>query len=371
MTNEPFLRPRLTGPRFEGHAIPLELLSDLAVLEEMVIEVAKWLYLKENQSRKRTPRGFTDDIGLNLTAVEEGSAVPVINLVIASSLLFPSQSPEYFEKARDCIISAIDAADQNKSISEYLPDRVLGYFDRFGRSLRDGEGIEFTLPSSTRTARLTKEVRRKLILKSFNVKELTEEVTVHGLVHEADQSAMTFQVQLIDNRKIPAPMAIQHWDTILEAFAGYKQGVRVRLQGIGRVDRRDRLLKIESVEHISILDPLDVPARMDELKLLKDGWLDGKGVAPVSAQIDWFADAFSTRYPEDLQLPHVYPTGDGNVQLEWSLKSHEASLEVNLDKHEAYWHALNLATNDEADMQLQLDDENDWLRLIETLQKLG
>lgn len=43
----PFLCPRMVGPRFDGHAIPLELLKDLAVLEEMIIEIAKWCYLQE------------------------------------------------------------------------------------------------------------------------------------------------------------------------------------------------------------------------------------------------------------------------------------------------------------------------------------
>jgi hypothetical protein len=41
MSTEPFLTPRLVGDRFEGHAIPLEVLKDFAVLEEMIVEVAK------------------------------------------------------------------------------------------------------------------------------------------------------------------------------------------------------------------------------------------------------------------------------------------------------------------------------------------
>lgn len=61
-----FLSPRLEGDRFNEHAIPLELLKDLAVLEEMVIEVAKWWYLQDHKDRRRTPRGFTDGIALSL-----------------------------------------------------------------------------------------------------------------------------------------------------------------------------------------------------------------------------------------------------------------------------------------------------------------
>ena len=80
-----FLRPRLVGKRFEGHSIPLELLGDLAVLEAMVIEVAKWRYLQDNPNRKRSPRKFTEGISLTLTSVEQGSAVAVIAIAIDRS----------------------------------------------------------------------------------------------------------------------------------------------------------------------------------------------------------------------------------------------------------------------------------------------
>ena len=86
MNTEPFLRPRLTGRRFEGHAIPLEFLKDLAVLEEMIVEVAKWRFLEKNPDRTRSPRGFTKGIELKLTGVEDGSAIAVISLVVASGM---------------------------------------------------------------------------------------------------------------------------------------------------------------------------------------------------------------------------------------------------------------------------------------------
>jgi hypothetical protein len=75
-----FLRPKLVGKRFEDHSIPLELLGDLAVLEAMVIEVAKWCYLQDKPDRKRSPRNFTDGTSLTLTAVEDGSDIAAIAL---------------------------------------------------------------------------------------------------------------------------------------------------------------------------------------------------------------------------------------------------------------------------------------------------
>jgi hypothetical protein len=118
---------------------PLEVLADFAVLSEMILEVAKWKYREENASRHRVPRGFSEDISLKLTGVEEGSAIPVIALVVSSALLLPPESEHYFYEARDSIISAVAAAEHGSRITDHLPERLLGYFDRFGRSDR----IEF------------------------------------------------------------------------------------------------------------------------------------------------------------------------------------------------------------------------------------
>ena len=50
-----FLTPRLVGKRFEGHAIPFEVLKNMAVLEDLVIEAAKWKYMQAHPDRQRDP----------------------------------------------------------------------------------------------------------------------------------------------------------------------------------------------------------------------------------------------------------------------------------------------------------------------------
>lgn len=59
MERVPFLKPRMAGSRFDDHAIPLDMLKEFAVLEEMIVEVAKWHYLNDHPKRERSPRGFT------------------------------------------------------------------------------------------------------------------------------------------------------------------------------------------------------------------------------------------------------------------------------------------------------------------------
>ena len=379
MNEDIFLQPRLVGPRFEGTAIPLEFLKDLAVLEEMIVEVAKWRFLQDNPGRARSPRGFSDGVQLKLTGVDDGSAKPVIKLFIAANIaansLFPPQ--KYYEQARDSIISAIGAAERNTSISEHLPDTALGYFDRMGRSLREGEAMEFTsptLPALSPPARLTRETRRKLVLAPTTVKEMTEEASVRGHIYEVDQKKKTFRIQLIGGHKVlDIPIPPQHFKVILDASVEYKEGrgARVLLQGVGRFDRKERLQGFESIEHISILEPLDVPARLDELRGLKDGWLEGRGKAPSSDGLNWLAQTFEQNFPDGIPLPFVYPTADGGVQAEWSLGPHEVSLEIDLETHKGQWHCLNMQTDADDSDELSLGDAIGWEWLVAQIRRLA
>jgi len=93
MNSQEYLRPRLIGPRFENHAIPLEFLRDLAVLNEMIQEGAKAQFLKAHPDRKRSPRGFGDDFTLVLSNVGEGGVIPVISLLFAMSGLIRMALP--------------------------------------------------------------------------------------------------------------------------------------------------------------------------------------------------------------------------------------------------------------------------------------
>lgn len=114
------------------------------------------------------------------------------------------------------------------------------------------------------------------------------------------------------------------------------------------------------IEHTRLLDPLDVPARLEELKALRDGWLNGRGIAPVPAGLDWLAVEIKTRYPEELPLPYVYPVAEGGVRLEWSITPHEISLEIDLGQKSGEWHTLNLDTDVDESRALNLDDEAAW-----------
>lgn len=364
--NQEFLKPRLVGTRFDEHSVPLEFLKDFAALEEMIIEVAKWKFLQGHPDRTRTPRGFTDGLELHLTQVEDGSAIPVIALVFGT--LFPSANATYFDQAREAIIEAVASANQNQDGTSQLPPNLLSYFDRFGRSLREGESMEFTA-ANRQVARLTTEARRKLI-RASQVVEWTEEASLLGMISEADQARMSFELELKDGTKLTAPLNSQHLDTVLEAFSGYRKGIRVQLQGVVKKNRQDQLKSIESVEHVSPLDPLDVAARMEELAELQDGWLDGKGHAPERSVLNWLARSFEVNFDPDLPLPYLYPTAEGGVQAEWSIDNWEVTLDIDLLKQTAEYQALQLTTQACTECVLDLSQPSAWQQLNDSLKQL-
>ena len=353
MSETTFLRPRLIGARFESHSIPLGLLKNLAALEKMIIEVAKLEFLKDHPNRRRVPRGFAGGIELKLTGIEDGSAVLEISLFVDKP---PFPNKKYFERARDVIIRAIGDAEESKAI----PEKTLRYFDKIKRRLREDEAIEFITPDS-RFADITSEQRAQYI--PSTVKQLKADTAVRGTVPEINQGDMTFQIQLFDGQQIKAPIAPQHFDAILEAFNGYKNDLRFLFQGVGRFNLIKKLLEFDSIERISLLHELDISAQLDDLRLLKDGWLEGRGKAPSQDGLDWLSQAFKNYYSGDLPLPYLYPTEPGGVQAEWSLGRNEITLEIDLAEHAGYFHALHIEDDTEKTRTLDLGSETHWIEL--------
>ena len=372
MADTDFLRPRLCGTRFEGGVIPLEVLGDLRALGVMLIDVAKWSFLQQNPDRERSPRGFADGVELKLMRIEDGSAIPVIGIVPTSpqrsldSPGMPFRFREYFEVARDAIVSAIAAAEAGESVSEHLPQKCLSYFDRVGRSLRDDEAIEFSSPAREVVTKLTKESRRALVLASAR-QELTEPVQLRGCVPEADQEKRTFHLQLASGSRVPGPMSDEHFESIMEAFNGYSEHAKVLLDGIGKWNRQQRLVGIEDIQHVALLDPLDVASCLAELRELKKGWLDGEGRAPDHAGLDWLESQFDRLYPDDLPLPHLCPTAEGGVHAEWSFPPLEVGVEIDLEERRAVWYSVDVASDKDRTRGLNLVDEQEWAWLVDQI----
>ena len=111
--------------------------------------------------------------------------------------------------------------------------------------------------------------------------------------------------------------------------------------------------------------------QLDKLRLLQDGWLDGIGKAPSSAGLIWLREAFEYNYPDEVPVPHLYPTEAGGVHAEWSLDRNEITLDVNLGTRLGEWHVLNTVSDDVCERTLNCDDAADWRWLVGRIQGMA
>ena len=377
-THKNFLAPRLTGKRFDDHSIPLELLEDFAAFEQLLIEMAKVIYLEKNESRIRVPRGFEDSVSLKLYDVGEGSAIPKIALIYALATaklatptleLFPEANYTYFEEARDRIYNGINAANVGEKITGFIPENLLGFFNKIGKRLKDDEAINFN-PQSEKNLKLDRATRKKLVLASSSIKQVTEETTIIASIPEADKSKQTFTLLLSSAQRINTEIPEPHYETILKAFNEYENNCKVSVKGIGRFNQFDKLEGFESIEQISIIDPLDVIYRLDEISLLEDGWLNGEGIAPKKHELEWFLNMFEGNFDKNLPLPFIFPTPEGGIQTEWSFQNYEISLKIDFESKDANYHELNFLDDSEVEEKFTLDNPQSWEKLNSKLNNL-
>lgn len=122
---------------------------------------------------------------------------------------------------------------------------------------------------------------------------------------------------------------------------------------------------------VSASASLRIRARLDSMRNLEDGWLEGAGIAPNVGGLDWLAEAFARQYPEQTPRPYLYPTAEGGVQAEWSFTGWRASLEVDLSSHGGNWFALNLETDSAEERQLRCDEAADWQWLVRRIHDMS
>lgn len=356
-----FLKPRLVGERFNGHSIPVEVLKDWAAFEGLVVEAARWLYLEEYPGRKRMPRRFAQNFALHLTRVDNGSAVPVFEYLNPPGTLIPDAFAHWFEKARDRILLTIDAAGRGQSFDNLLPKSLLAYFDQFGRSMRDDERFEFFRGDMQTPVVYDNRVRKTLVLKSAMFYR-TEE-SVRGAMSELNLENLTFTLKLISGEKVVGHFNGELRSAALDALQSYGDSL-VMVEGAVVRDHQDNRKRIEQVTRIEPLDPLDVPARLESLGLLRDGWLNGAGLRLPPEGLAWLTKVWTERWPEETPLPHLYPTPTGGVQLEWSFDVCSATFELDLETRQGEFLAV-LTSDGEVmqELELDLDDAEAWQAL--------
>lgn len=370
-TEEEFAAPVLHGRRFDGHAIPLDVLKELETYQRLIVDVAKALFLQRHNERQRLPKGFEARLQLSLRQVEEGSAMPV--LLRAKTEPLPGQAtllpldPDDFELARDLISDVVKSANDGAALPRKFPRALLVRFNQFGRSLLPDESIELRASRQARGPSYNHAIRKKLVL--MEEKSISNPVDLEGRIFEANVEKGTFQVDTHQG-KVPGCFSKALEQQVATALKEHER-LRVRLLGTGRFDAQDRLKEIEELDDILFLEEgqlsvHDLEVRVEELKQLQKGWLDGdqgdpldhSGLEQVHALLAGLAEQ------EELPIPYLYPTVEGCLRAEWTVGTWELSAVINLAEGTTSLDAVDADTGAGKEGSLNLFEAGGRLELV-------
>lgn len=357
MNTEILLEPRFTGERFRANTLPLSLLRDLEALQGIILEIAKDEFRRANPNRQRTPRGFSEGLTLHLVGSREGSYVAQIGRVIDSTVL-PGLDPrtQAARAACDRFVETIaHAQDSTQGASTPLPSGAWSYVERFGRGLHDGEAI-YLVRRQGSTVQFTRELRRRLLLTRPGAQMLTDEVELVVKLGDVRPKDQSITIELADGRSVSATVTDQQLEELSDVRVGEFGTSWLRVSGVGSFDRSQQLQLVDEVTVIELLDPLDPRVQLEKLKVLRDGWLDGEGVALSLDLLTRVGAWFDEHLSDDTTLPRLYPTPEGGVEAEWLIDRLDVSIEFDEAAGSIEWHAMDLDTGVADQKTIEFDD---------------
>jgi len=346
---------RFVGERFENARLPLNMIDDLKLFNQMVLEVAGQIYREKHPDVQRLPKGFKSQ-SLSITKIENGSAIVQLGLPLhgTQTTLVPTDSDE-------CIIEAVDAVSAHLTCSSISKDSsryekiISPYCSKFGKGLKEDEKIIFS--NGSETFEYTYSTRASL------VKELIKyesDIELYCTVEEMDRVKQKFRVSYVNQecsvKTINIPFGSISEDDINEAMMN-NNGQRVLITGTGIFTKGD--LEEIRVYSFDLLDPRDVQARIDDLLSLKDNWYEGQGKRLDRASAKLFADSFDMNNPLPDNLPRIYPTPEGGLELEWEKPN--ITMYVSLPDFKA--ELILLDSEEEEVKELDLKSEENWKKL--------
>ena len=117
----------------------------------------------------------------------------------------------------------------------------------------------------------------------------------------------------------------------------------------------------------NILSPLNIAARLDEIRSMTDNWPQGTNTALRARDLDWLDRAFQDHYPEDYAFPYAFLTSEGEMEFEWHTRGGDLVLTVDLAGRNGEYTFIDLSGAVQRHTPVNLSDQSGWERVVREL----
>lgn len=238
------------GERFEGHVLDARALGEVSHFLKMITETAKAVWRAEHLDRKNLPARFEERIGLCLRRIEEGSAVPPLELFLEE----PDQK-EMFEPEHPQVKTAIrlarnvyGAIARDAPLPDGFPRDLISEYERWGETLAEDEAIEI-VEDGEEPVRMTASLRSRLA--SLLEASHEDQVDISGEVVEADIRHKRFQVWLEERAAVTVEFAPEQEDEVTTALRDHKT-LRLHVKGRGKFSSEGKLERVAQVSELRL-----------------------------------------------------------------------------------------------------------------------
>lgn len=343
-------RLRYVGKRFDDARLPVDVLSDLPAFRDLLAAFARDGWRALNSDRQRVPKGFDKGLSFDLLAIEEGSAVPKLswNRRTAQTHLpgFADELEEIVDASFNEIVALIDGAGHGR-FPKSLPSEHVRALNKLGAGLRDDERIEFqgTHGSDGKVVYLDNDRRKKLITRVRETYQARFEGigTLVGTRASDKDGYISFkttehgEIEVMVDRE-----RVKEFDGNI--YVDIQFDLQIEL------DNNDRFRGVIEVHDVGLIDAqigaelVRCRTRLDDIRMLPEGWHDGRGLAIGPAAVA-AADKFLSRRPSLSGAYKIFPTEDGGVLFEFEINAWDLSVEFAADgRVEIYGVQLNGAS---------------------------
>ncbi len=152
------------GKRFENGHLDVDVAPELKAYRDLVMDVAKSLWQRENSDRQRLPRQFERKFQLRLSKLSKGSTEATLSRnEPAKRQLHLLGGDDIFARAMRLVEESVTAASKAEALPAEFPRTALARFRRWGVSLSDDERIEIRMPDGSPLATYDTATRASLL----------------------------------------------------------------------------------------------------------------------------------------------------------------------------------------------------------------